>query len=457
MIGIKNWIDKLKSSEMVKNVAQISSGTLVGQVLYVALIPIITRIYGATAIGIWAFLNTVILLACSFSDIGLTNALMTEKDEKELRQTYKVASTSTFIVAILVGVVAYVFFGIILPDSLGLLPGLVAIFLCVGIILNQQMQICYTWLNRGGQYKILSKNPIVNAGVFGVLAIVFGLFGMALYGYLLAWVLAQLITLLHMKRFLPGGVISTRLSDFREVCARNRRFVKYQMPANIVLSAKSQLPALLIAPLFGADVLGQYSITMRVIEMPVSLVGTSIGRVFFQKSSELKREGKSIGELNYNLLTNAMKMAFVPVILLSAFGDIAFTWILGAEWQMAGNMVRIFSLYTFFLFLMRSSHGISIVLEKQHYIVISSMVESAFIFVALYFGRHYFDDIYVGIVIISVSFILIQVTFHCLRFRIMGVSIKKFLTRVLLYLLIMIVGYLVLRFPLYYLGIVSIM
>ena len=455
--GLKKRIEKLKASEMFKNIMRISSGTLIGQVLSVVLIPVITRIYGDAAIGVWAFLNTIITIVCSFSDLGLRDALMVEEDEASLRQTYKVATTSTLVAAILSGVLAFLFFEVISPGGMTLTPILAAIFVCAGVIMTQQTQISYTWLNRDGKYKILMKNPIVNAGFFGILAITFGLAGMGLYGYLLAWALAQLITLLHMRRYLPDSFVSFKFSDFREVCSRNRRYVMYQLPANIVMRFKGQLPALLIGSLFGASILGQYSITVRVTEMPVTLLGTSIGRVFFQKSSELKREGKPIGELNYKLLTNAMKIALVPVVLLAVFGDIVFTWVLGAEWQMAGNMVRILALQSFFTFLMMSSQGLSMTLNKQHYSVVSGVVQSVFIIIALYFGRHYFDNIYIAIAIISVSFIINQIVLHCLRFRVMGMPIKKLLIRISIYLFIMLVGYIVLRFTLYYLGVVNTM
>ena len=53
---------KNKLSGNKKNIAKISSGTLLGQVISVITLPIITRIYGAEVIGIWTLLNSIFML-----------------------------------------------------------------------------------------------------------------------------------------------------------------------------------------------------------------------------------------------------------------------------------------------------------------------------------------------------------------------------------------------------------
>lgn len=73
------------------NIVKISSGTLAGQIINFITLPILTRIYGAEIIGIWAILNSSSMIVKSISDLGLMNSLMTEEEEK-VDKTYEIIS-----------------------------------------------------------------------------------------------------------------------------------------------------------------------------------------------------------------------------------------------------------------------------------------------------------------------------------------------------------------------------
>ena len=76
----KTIIEKLKLTNNKKSVAKISTGTIAGQIISVITLPIITRIYGAEILGLWALMNSITLIINSFSDLGLTNSLMIQSD-----------------------------------------------------------------------------------------------------------------------------------------------------------------------------------------------------------------------------------------------------------------------------------------------------------------------------------------------------------------------------------------
>ena len=96
-------------SENIKNIGKISSGTLVGQVISIISIPIITRLYGAEIIGYWALFNSIAMVVNSFSDLGLTNAIMIKDSEEKSHQVYKVVTT----VNLFISLIATIFISII--------------------------------------------------------------------------------------------------------------------------------------------------------------------------------------------------------------------------------------------------------------------------------------------------------------------------------------------------------
>ena len=49
--ALRGLVERLKASDMFKNVMRISSGTLLGQLILIATTPVMTRLYGAAIIG----------------------------------------------------------------------------------------------------------------------------------------------------------------------------------------------------------------------------------------------------------------------------------------------------------------------------------------------------------------------------------------------------------------------
>lgn len=447
---------KLSLSEGKKNVARISFGTLMGQGISFITLPVLTRIYGPEIIGLWTLFQSIAIIVNSFSDFGLTNSIMVEDEEKKMIQVYKVVSTIGLMCSILAGIVLFLYYNIMPnPDSLNVV--FIGSFILVAIFTLQQIQVCYTWLNRKSEYSILMKNPIINNFSFGIISIILGLLGFKLYGYFIGWIIGQALTLINMKRKLPKSTFTLNLDDYKEVFVSHKRFLIYQLPTNMITILKNQLPVLCIKVFFGAEILGYYSITVRLLQVPITFLANAMGRVFFQRASDMDRKGERIGPFVYNNIKRVMKVAVVPMIGIFVIGDYIINMLLGSHWGMAGDFIRILAFQNFFIFLTMSVQGIGILLNKQNYNMISCIFQGIGVIIGLGIGRYIFNNIYMGIVLMTVSFIIVNILFFCAMFKAMKISIKKYLANVTIYMIIMIGISLALRFGLYKIGIVATM
>lgn len=444
---------KIRISEGKKNVARISMGTLIGQCISFVSIPILTRIYGAEIIGIWTLFYSMSTIINSFSDLGLTNSIMLEGDESNLEKVYKVITTIVIFISIISGIIVAIYYYFMKSINLNVI--FIAFFISIAAFTLQQIQICYTWLNRKREYSVLMKNPIINNVTFSFIAIVLGVSGFKSYGYFIGWILGQIITLIHMKRFLPKGMFNFNLNKFKEIIYINKNFLKYQLPTNIISNFKNQIPTIGIKAFFGAEILGYYSITVRIMQIPITLLASAIGRVFFQKASNMKRNGERIGEFVYGNITKVMKIAIIPIICILVAGDLIIVIFLGQDWKMAGDFIRILSFQNFLTFLMLSVQGIAIVLDKQKLAMISAIFQSIGFIVGLAIGKYIFNNIYIGIILMTLSFIICNITYFCFLFKYMGINVKKYLCNIVSYVSLMLVIYLILRFTLVNIGVVN--
>lgn len=421
---------KINITENKKNVARISLGTMGGQAISFITLPILTRIYGASIIGTWTLFNSMAIIINSFSDLGLSNAIMLEKEEDKMIQVYKVITTLVLFFSVIGSIFTFIYYNNKDTNSI-LNKYFVCIFMFISIFTLQQIQVCYTWLNRKSEYKILMKNPLINNLAFGIVAITLGLCGVKNYGYFLGWIFGQLLTLIHMKKYLPKCIVTFNIADYRQILEKYIKFVKFQLPTNILINIKNQIPVIFIRIFFGETILGYYSVVVRIMQIPISLLASAMGRVFFQTVSDMKRKGEAIGEYVYNNIKNVTKIASIPLIVIIAVGDYMAVIFLGEEWKVAGHYMRILVFQNYFMFLMSTVQGIAITLDKQKLAMVFSVIQSIGFISGLSCGKLIFNNPYIGIILMSFVFVICNIIYFCLLFEAMNVSHKKYLVSVL--------------------------
>ena len=450
---LKEKIQTLMKSQMLRNVTKISSGTMLGQAISIVTLPIFTRLYGATVIGYWTLFTSVAVIVNAFSDLGLSNAIMMDDEGEQSEKLFSVITTISFIISLIVGA-GYFVIKSVTPDPSGLHPLFYSIVLFVLIFTQQQVNVCYNWLNKKKQYNILMKNPIINNVSVAVIAIPLGLMGFTKYGYYIGLVLGQVFTLFHMRRYLPRIFFDFKFRDHFDVIRSHLTYVKFQMPTYLVAQVKNQAPVFFIRSFFGVEILGYYSVCMRVLNIPVNLLASSIGKVYYQTAAEMKKKGQEVGDFTFRNIKRAMYVAIAPMVVIMSFGDIVCTLFLGNDYVITGNLSRIIVFMTFFQFLMMATQGITIVLEKQQYALISGIVQIIGYVAGLSIGKYVFSSLYIAVALMTVVFCAIQIIYFSKLFKIAGVSVTLYLKHVFSTLGLIIVITAVIRITLIALNIV---
>ena len=434
---------RFRLSGNMKNVAKISSGTVLGQLISIATLPLITRIYGAGIMGVWTTIFSIANLINMVSDLGMTQSVMICKEEtapRTLGVLLLLTASISLLAVPLVGVYCY----FIIDYTWGQTLTVIAFAVIYGLSL-QLSQVCYTWLNRNKQYSALMKNPVLNYLSMAVITLALGYMGFVQYGYFIGMTVAQILTLLHMLRFMPRKIPRVSAQDVREVIRENGDFVKYQLPSNMAYQVREQLPNLLIGGLFGDAVLGCYSVSLKLLNIPVTFIGQALGKVFYQRLAELKQKGQLVSDFIYRNVSRAMKLAILPMILLAAFGDAAVVLFFGEAYAMGGVIVRIVAFRAVFTFISTSTQGMDIVLGKQRYAMLCCLAQTAGMALAITGSFYLTGNIYWCAVVMTVLFIVIQVTYFCAIFKTVEIRPLRYLKSIALSLGVVLITAPVLR------------
>lgn len=428
---------KLKFSKSLIDVTKISGGTAVGQIILTVTLPFISRIYGAEILGIWTTITAISSIVYNVCDLGLTNALMVCPKER-LAWIYGLIVKIAVIISSFAGIIVFLCKkggGEPLNDSI-MISCLVVVYAMTLCGVN----LCSVVLNREQQYTALMINSILRFSVVAIVAISMGLLGWTKYGYFIANIMGQVITIFHMMRFMPKMQYSHKIEEVRIFIEENINFVRYQMPAAITITMRTELPNLLIGELFGNAMLGYYSISQKLLTIPVTFLGQSLGKVFFQKIAEMKRNGIAIGSFVERNINRGMVLALIPMTVLAAVGDVAVIFFFGSEYYVGGIICRIMVFRSLFNFISTSTQGIDIVLDKQQYVLCTCLIQTILSAGSVIMGYYLFDSIYITVLLIVTSFIVVQVGYFIFLYRVMKLNAMKYLRNIAFIIICMLVA-----------------
>lgn len=128
--------------------------------------------------------------------------------------------------------------------------------------------------------------------------------------------------------------------QMRRLAIRYSDFPKYSVASGLAQSLSLLVISILVTRNYSADVLGQFSLAIRIFAVPMTLIAGSVGHIFFQRASKEVQQALPLGPvfrktLRVLALVTAMSSGVLFLVLPSLF---AFAF--GSEWQEAGELAR---------------------------------------------------------------------------------------------------------------------
>jgi O-antigen/teichoic acid export membrane protein len=172
---------------------------------------------------------------------------------------------------------------------------------------------------------------------------------------------------------------------------------------------------------FSEAIVGFYSMTYRILHAPLTLIGSSISQVFYQKAAEMHAHGQSMTAL---IKTTVRKMLLIATPLFLAilfFGPVMFEWVLGKDWRIAGVYCQYLTPWMYLNFAIAPVLQVSVIMNKQGEYFIVSLIHNVLVLGAILIGGFVFKDIITGFIILSG----VMIVFYAVVYRwILNISAK---------------------------------
>jgi lipopolysaccharide exporter len=366
----------LKSAFII-DVLKLVFGNAGSYIVFVAATPLLTRIYSPEKFGLFSIFYALVQVIGSATSLSYDFPVLNAKKRNEafnivsLALSVNLASVSALTVIAVILTVSGIRIFQSPWNGFVLLISPAVLFIGTGSVLGN-------WFIREKKFDIVSYSKFINTFVMVGTQLVLGCLLPPDYSYL---VYGFLIGSFASVSFLAFHFIKKHGNDFIKAVSfersmhyagRYKNFPLFVTPAAVMNTFSWQTPVYLLGYFFNAGITGLYSLGMRLIQVPMNLIGQSISQVVHQRSAIVSKDGMSDFVMKiYRALVNVM---LLPSAILLLLGEDVFSLFLGSEWRMSGLYSQILAPWAFVWFISTPLNRILYILEKQRFIFLLNIV-----------------------------------------------------------------------------------
>jgi O-antigen/teichoic acid export membrane protein len=329
----------LPKSAFARGVGTLVGGTAGAQLIGIAAAPILTRLYSPEDFGMLAVFAGLLAMVLVVSSLRYELAIPLPEDDREAAHVVALSLLLVVVTAGLSAIVVGLFSSPIaravgspsLAGCLWLLP--------IAVLLGGAYSVFSYWSVRTKSFTVLATTKVRQA--LAALAIQLAAFKLGSVGLIAGQVAGHSVgtaslALPALAKLQPKNI---KWPEIKSAATRYRKFPIFSTWEGLSNSAGVQLPPIMFAAFFSPAAAGLYSLANRVLSLPMSLIGSAVGQVFFAQAAEAHRQGR-LGTLVEKLHGKLAHIGLPPALLLILVGPDLFALVFGPAWRVSGEFAR---------------------------------------------------------------------------------------------------------------------
>ncbi|HEY9722872.1 MAG TPA: lipopolysaccharide biosynthesis protein [Oscillatoriaceae cyanobacterium] len=370
----------LPQGSLGRRLSLLVGSAALGQLLKLALAPLLTRLYDPRDFGVLAAYISILTLIGVVSTFCYEMAIPLAKKDTEAVNVTFVALGLLVVTSTLVSfAIAWVGPLIVAPLKT---PGLVQYLwmLPIGVSAGGLFTLGNAWAIRRERYVPLARGRFLqNAGqAIGQLVLApLGCTGLLL-GDLLGRILSGVLLFSEGLGHEGQLLTQTRLDRMRDAALRFRRF-PFPTTGSLLLNAVGvQVPTLMLAAFYGPGALGLYALCQRVIGLPLSLVGDATAQVYLGEfARSVRTDLGAVRGLFLKTTVQLLCVSAVPFAVLGLTGPWLFGLVFGPAWREAGTFLQLMTPMLFAQFATNPLAGTLGLLERHDLLFLREVLRLA--------------------------------------------------------------------------------
>ena len=385
-------IKKILGNPFFKNVAILSSGTIISQIIVVITSFFLARLYNAQDFGVLSLFTSInLILVIIFSGryelaIGLPKLSI---DGKKILSIVIVLSSIFslfyFFLILLEKKIFHFFHNELLESPVIYLAPFYTFF----IAFNSGLVY---WNQRNKKYKKIAFSSAIQVISNALLGLLFGIYKME-QGLIISLILGSFISVNYMffSEFKVKDLIINK-PELKKLIKEYDVFPKFSLWSDLATTMSQQYIPIIFSVLFSPYIVGLYSFSNRILRLPNILITGSISNVFRNDAID---KINIYGECN-NLFKSTFKklvlMAIPVYSLLFIVAPDVFAVAFGEQWREAGYFARILSILLMIEFITLPLNTLFNVRQEQKRLMKIQLLNFLFGFLLVVFGYTFFKS-----------------------------------------------------------------
>lgn len=338
---IKGRIKALSRPGFVKNIGVLAGGTAVSQLIALAVLPLLTRIYSPEDFSVLAVYAAVLALITVVSCLRFEIAIPMPKRAIQAKELLILSLLSVVFVTVVSISVLLIFSTQIhamtqheLEGYLWLIP--------IGAMLSGLYSAFQYWSTRERDFVLISKTRMTQSVSGATAQVGLGYKGVAPLGLLIGQLLNVGAGVLGLARnyYKKNGPLTVGISvtGLKNTLREYEKFPKYSTFEALSNSAAIQVPILVIASYATGPEVGFLMLAVRLLSAPMGLIGGAVAQVYLSEAPSHFQNGRMT---NFTVKTvwSLAKVGAPPTFLAAISAPFLVPIVFGPGWERSGVLI----------------------------------------------------------------------------------------------------------------------
>lgn len=393
-------------SDFVKNSLKLVAGTAIAQAISILASPIISRLFTPADFGTFTFIISIIGGFGLIATLRYEMAILLPKEEKNAVNVVFLSLKIAFLIGIAItcAILIYNFWALksLLLDKI---DGKWLYSIPVMVLLLATGNVFQHWFNRKKEYRVLAFSKIINAAGNNLVTVWLGFIGFGVWGLLIGNFMGllffNLLFVMVIMRKYRGQYIHYDGSSHKALAKQYRNLPLANTPQMLVELIQLYGIIFLLQGFYSSEVVGWYSLSQRLLQAPMWLIGTSLSQVYYKEASEQFTRNGDISKILAKTIKMSTIVALPVLLLMLTVSPWLIAFIFGEPWRESGEIARILAPWFFFDFVRYSIAQTPLIIGKTTQMFFISLTGAALMIVALTMGAVLFSNVLAGFIVLS--------------------------------------------------------
>lgn len=368
---------KLGEGSFFGNMLALMSASVISQAISLAASFVTAKLYTPAEMGIYSNYTSILAVITVVVCLQYDRAVILPDSDRDARQVLGLCIVSCVGAGALCAMIFLPLHGRIaagmnapeLGPWLRLMP--------VSVLLAGGLSILQFWNSRQKTLHNVALSNAVQTACASGSQILLGLEPVHLFGGMILGnfagrlVSALLLLRATLRRQTESLLSGVTWRGLREMAVRYREFLT-AIPGGLCDQLCAALPSLGLTYFFGSTEAGYYGLGHRLLALPLSVIGGSVGQAFLPEAKAAYR-ANALKPLCLRTMNLLLRVGCTPFLLLALVAPALISFVFGAKWYTAGEYIKWLSMWLLLGFVYSPlSYIFPVVEQPQKYTVLNA-------------------------------------------------------------------------------------